>query len=262
MRISYGEKNSACEKVYVFPSRILCALLSSLMIPALSSCAAPVPEAHFDGMDGASTISGIVRIAAGESFTNYAFHTEVKRRERRCYGESRYSCQYEDVFRKVDIDIGGSSVQLFQGGLGRIFQQGLAPANGDAADAVEVVPSVSGSGSHDQKDDWWLYVVWNNWTLTCDANIQYSVLLRNQRGETEVIRSEWSTAQQEIHAFEAVVTGLFSIPFRLANLFDGRDAIATVCFSKAFAQAETKAFSNLAEKLYASPILRTLAAKQ
>jgi hypothetical protein len=254
MRIPDSEKDYACEQVYGFPSKIFCALLSSLMIAALLSCAASVPEAHFDGMDGASTISGIVRIATDKSFSNYAYHTEVKRREKRCYGESRYSCQYEDVFRKVDIDIGGSSMKLFQDELGRIFQQGLTPADGDALNVVEVVPSVNASGSYDQKDDWWLYVVWNNWTLTCDANIRYSVLLRNWRGETEEIQSEWSAAQQEIHAY--------SSPFRIASLFDGRDAIATTCFTKAFAQAESKAFSNLVEKLYASRILHISGAKE
>src|SRR5687768_10657079 len=90
-------------------------LLTYLMILALASCAAPIPQAYFDGLEGASPISGIARIIADEGFANYRFHTQVKRRERRClsYERPRY-CQYEDVYRTVDIDIGSSSIQLFQ----------------------------------------------------------------------------------------------------------------------------------------------------
>src|SRR5262245_6422408 len=94
-------------------------LLTYLMIPALWSCAAPIPQANFDPMDGASSISGIVRIIADEGFTNYSFHTSVKRRVRDCQDYGSYtkpvrSCQYQDVLRKVDIDIGSSSMQLFK----------------------------------------------------------------------------------------------------------------------------------------------------
>jgi hypothetical protein len=230
-------------------------LLAYLFIPALWSCAAPIPQAKFDGLDRASTLPGIVMIVADQGFTNYGFHTEVKSRERRCYSESRYSCQYEDVVRKVDIDIGSSSMQLFKDGLGKLFEGGLAAGDRDEPDVVEIIPSVSASGSYEKKDDWWLYVLWNNWTLTCNTNVRYGVLLRNWRGDSEEVLTDWIVGQQEIHSATAVVKEFFLFPLRLANLFNGRDAIVTACFSKAFAQAESKAFSSLAAKLYASKIL-------
>jgi hypothetical protein len=167
-------------------------------------------------------------------------------------------CQYENVVRQVDIDIGSSSMRLFQDSLRKIFEEGLAPVDGGAPDALEVVPSVSASGSYEEKDDWWLYVMWNNKTQTCDTSIRYSVLLRTLRGETEEILSDWSAGREVISFPEAVMMGFLLFPISVANLFNGRDAIITACFSEAFAQAESKAFSNLVEKLYASQILHRM----
>ena len=48
-------------------------LLAYLFIPALWSCAAPIPQAKFDGLDRASTLPGIVMIVADQGFTNYGF---------------------------------------------------------------------------------------------------------------------------------------------------------------------------------------------
>ena len=238
-------------------------LLAYLLMPALWSCATQIPQAKFDPIEGASPISGIIRIVADEDFRNYSFHTQIKRLEKRClFPERPRFCQYEDVVRKVDIDIGSSSMRLFQDSLRGIFDEGLISANGGPTEAIDVVPSVSASGSYEEKDDWWLYVMWNNRTQTCDTSIRYSILVRNPQGDTEEVSSDWHTGKEVIKSIEAIMMSFLLFPFNVANLFSGRDAIVTACFSKAFAQAESKAFSNLLEKLNASKILHTLAAKK